>query len=593
MPVRLTVHCLTDKARDGVRHFSIVFEDLLAMTHWQQELLHAQEVANVGSWHFEFSGGPVFLTPQAEAVLGWADGGPITYGGYLKCVHPDDRAAVEAAWNAALSSGHFQIEHRVGTDESTRWIEVQGRLEYDADGHPARAFGTCMEISQRKLAEQDIERLAQYDALTGLPNRSHGLALLDAELTKARQAGVPLALFLMGLDRFKETNESLGHAVGDQLITAFGARLRESWHHVPAIVRMGGDQFLLASRVSDTQNAEALASELRRALIHPLEVGVVRHTVGASVGIALAPQHGDSTIELLKCAEMAMYEAKKLGGGVAKVYDPESGERQHHRLRMGIRLEEAIRNDRLTLVYQPKLDLHNAQLSGAEALLRWQDQELGWVSPAEFIPLAEERGLILMLGDLVLDKACRQLKAWRQVGRPLDSRLAINISPAQMADPGFAQRAIAITEKAGGLPNQIEFEITESAMMHEPELALFNAHVLCQAGYILSIDDFGTGYSSLARLHTFPVRKLKIDISFIRDMLSNPGHRTIITAVIGMATALGLETVAEGVETPAQAAQLRHLACNTAQGYLFSKPLAPDEFALAWLHDRPAHDSES
>jgi EAL domain-containing protein (putative c-di-GMP-specific phosphodiesterase class I) len=313
--------------------------------------------------------------------------------------------------------------------------------------------------------------------------------------------------------------------------------------------------------------------------------------VGASVGIALAPQHGKNIIELLKCAEMAMYEAKKLGGGFSRIYDAETGERQHHRLRMGMRLEEAIRNEQLTLAYQPKVDLQNARLSGAEALLRWQDRELGWVSPAEFIPLAEERGLILMLGDLVLKKACQQLKDWEQQGSTLGSRLAINVSPAQMADPGFAQRAIEITEKAGGLPSQIELEITESAMMHEPELALFNAHVLCEAGFILSIDDFGTGYSSLARLHTFPVRKLKIDISFIRDMLSNPGHQTIVTAVIGMASALGLETVAEGVETPAQAAQLRHLACNTAQGYLFSQPLAPSDFAAAWILDNPLNGS--
>ena len=593
MPVRLTVHCLGQIEPSGVTHYSIVFEDLFAMTHWHQELLHAQEVAKVGSWHFEFSGGPVSLTPQAEAVLGWAHGGPITYSGYLSCVHPEDRPAVEAAWDAALSTGHFQIEHRVGTGASTRWIEVQGRLEYDHEGHPTRAFGTCMEISQRKLAEQDMARLARHDALTGLPNRSHGLALLDTELANARHEGVPLALFLMGLDRFKETNERLGYAVGDQLIIALAHRLQEIWRHIPVIVRMGGDQFLLAGRVGDAKQAQMLATELRRALFNPLEVGVIRHSVDASVGIALGPQHGNSTIELLKCAEMAMYEAKRSGGGSAKVYDPESGERQHHRLRMGIRLEEAIRNDRLELVYQPKVDLHNARLSGAEALLRWHDQELGWVSPAEFIPLAEERGLILMVGDLVLEKACRQLKAWKQQGKTLNSRLAINVSPAQMADPRFAQRAITITEDAGGLPGEIEFEITESAMMHEPELALFNAHVLREAGFILSIDDFGTGYSSLTRLHTFPVRKLKIDISFIQDMLINPGHRTIVTAVIGMASALGLETVAEGVETPAQAAHLRHLACNTAQGYLFSKPLSPSEFALAWLQEIPKGEGQT
>lgn len=587
VPIRLTVHRLAKTAAEAApgspSHFLIVLEDLQALTGWGQELLHAQEVANVGSWHVDFSGGPVLLTPQAEAVLGWRPGGPITCEGYMGCVHPGDRGLVSKAWQAALDSGLFQIEHRVGTDADTRWIEVQGRIEYDDHRRPLRAFGTCMEISQRKLAQQDIERLARYDALTGLPNRAYGITLLQAILDKAKHQASPLALFLLDLDRFKETNESLGHAVGDQFIAAFGARLRESWHHSNAIVRMEGDQFLLACLVADVGQAQTLATDLGRALVHPLEVGVLRHTVSASAGIALSPQHGDSIAELLRNAEMAMYDAKKQGGGMAKVYDPESGERQHQRLRLGMRLEEAIRADQLELVYQAKIDLTSHRLSGAEALLRWHEQDLGWISPAEFIPLAEERGLILLLGDLVLEKACRQLRIWQQEGRSFDTRLAINVSPVQMADPEFARRAITITEKAGGLPHQFEFEITESAMMIEPELALFNAHVLCQAGFILSIDDFGTGYSSLARLHTFPVRKLKIDISFIRNMLSNPGHRTIVAAVIGMASALGLETVAEGVENQAQALLLRQLTCNTAQGYLFSRPMAALDFAHTWL----------
>jgi len=432
-------------------------------------------------------------------------------------------------------------------------------------------------------AQQRMEKLALFDALTGLPNRTHGMALAQQLLNTASQRGQQAAVLFVDLDRFKEINDTQGHSVGDQVLAAVSRHCQHVLGDSGVLARLGGDEFMFVRMLASGEDTLALAREVCDTLGRPMAAGDLQFEVGASVGAAIHPLHGQGVDGLLQCADIAMYRAKAQGGGHCLLYNDDMGRQLQRRIALGARLEKALAEKRLQLYYQPKVALESGALCGVEALARWHDAEWGWVSPAEFIPVAEERGLIAALGDWSLDAAARQWRAWRDAGVARPPAIAVNVSAAQMMSDAFAERALAIVRGHGVSPLAIELEITESALMHDPTKARRVASRLVELGFALSIDDFGTGYSSLARLQNFPVSRLKIDMSFVRGMLSEPGSLAIVTAVIGLAHALQLRTVAEGVETQGQIDRLRSLRCDEAQGYLFAKAIPAAELERDWL----------
>ena len=463
----------------------------------------------------------------------------------------------------------------------------------DAAGAPSHYISILADVSDQKIQAARIEQLAFYDSLTGLPNRALFLDRLEQTLASSNRHGGQGAILFLDLDRFKEINDSLGHAIGDMALVEVARRFQAVSRREETLARLGGDEFVLIAENADHQTAVRIASRLQRALAEPLDLMGQPYSVGASIGIAFYPADGQSSEDLIKRTDIAMYQAKASGGGY-RLYQAEMGVELEKRLTVAKRLGHAMETGQLQLYYQPQIDLASERVMGAEALLRWQDPTLGWISPAEFIPIAEERGMMGPLGDWVLREACRQVNAWAAEGLRLDGRLAINVSALQIEDPDIVGRLLEIVHEAGLSPERFELELTESSMMVDPERAVEVMELLSAAGFGLSIDDFGTGYSSLAYLKRFAADQIKIDISFVRNMLTDADDHTIVTTIIAMARSLGLQTTAEGVEEAGQAAALLALGCDFAQGYHFGRPEAPGVFKEKWLlPEAPVAPSQS
>lgn len=447
-----------------------------------------------------------------------------------------------------------------------------------------RVLTTWRDISTRVEQAQRIERLAYYDELTRLPNRALLKLRLDTALATARDAGHPLALLCIDLDRFKELNDSRGHSIGDRALVDVAHRFRHRLGETPLLARTGGDEFAVLLADADATAAGQVAETLSHSLQAPLQAEGQAFTLGASIGIALFPQDGDSAEDLLRKADIAMYRAKSGGGGHC-CYREDMGAALIRQLDIAARLQRALTEDRLQLHYQPLLSLRDRRLVAAEVLLRWQEPDEGWMSPSEFVPVAEARNMMAALGGWVFRHACRQLRVWRDAGLA-PPVLAINLSAQQFADPGLLQMLQDALD-ANGLPAAaFELELTESSVMTDPDGAVRLMNALAERGFALAIDDFGTGYSSLTYLKRFPAQKLKIDMSFVREMLVDRNDRAIVETIIAMAGTLQLRTVAEGVETPEQAELLGRLGCDIAQGWLFAKAMSAPDFARQWLAAR-------
>lgn len=581
VPVNITVHKLPLHEGGQEQRLLLVFEDLREQAQLTRDLFNAQSVANIGTWHSDFEG-YFYMTPQAASLLGWPEGKPCTYDDFLQCIHPDDQAFVDTQWREALQSGHYKIDCRVRNASRTRWIEARGKIEKNANDIPVRGYGTLFDVTERKLAQHMMERLAFFDTLTGLPNRTHGMVLAQQLLDQAQHDGRRAAVLFIDLDRFKEINDTQGHVVGDQVLASIAQQGRSLQRDNDVFARLGGDEFIFVRTLQADEVALDFSTVIHQSFASPLTVEGLQLEVGASVGVAVFPEQGCDIQELLQHADIAMYQVKATGGG-SQLYTDEIGAQLQRRIAVGTRLVQALESSALVQFYQPKVDLKTGQLQGVEALARWYEPEWGWVSPGEFIPIAEERGLITAIGDWSLSEAAKQLHLWRVAGIKNLPQIAINVSGVQMLDESFAERAQRVLRVHDIAPAMIELEITESSLMIDPVKARRVAVALVDAGFKLSIDDFGTGYSSLARLQTFPVSKLKIDMSFVQQMLQHAGNRAIVTAVIGMARALQLETVAEGVETQAQADLLRQLSCDQAQGYLYAKAMSASDLVRNWL----------
>jgi diguanylate cyclase (GGDEF)-like protein len=455
--------------------------------------------------------------------------------------------------------------------------------------HPHEVRQMTVALGAKWRAERRIVRLAYFDTLTGLPNREQSRTRLESALAAARDNRRTLAVLYLDLDNFKRVNDTLGHAVGDELLCVVAKRLRGSLRysdqcsgeHNPRsrpgdLARLGGDEFMvLLPNLPCSGDAGAVADRLIHALREPMQLAHSTLVVTPSVGIALYPQDGADADTLLRNADLAMYFAKRRSPGTHAFFDVSMNATALHRFTIEDRLRGALERNEFFLQYQPQFDVHTGAISGLEALLRWTSAELGALSPAEFIPVAEETGLILPIGRWVLRTACQQAQSWRTEGLPLE-RISVNVSARQFALPEFAQEVAEILRETGLEPAMLELEITESVVIADEAWAEKAINQLKQLGVSIAIDDFGTGYSSFGRLRHFAVDRLKIDRSFVTSITECGDDRAIAAAIIAMSHSLRINVTAEGVENFPQLAFLQEQECHDAQGFLLSRPLQAD-----------------
>lgn len=435
------------------------------------------------------------------------------------------------------------------------------------------------EVFERLQAEQRIWHLAHHDALTGLPNRSLLLDRLDQALTQAARSRHRLAVMFLDLDRFKSINDTLGHAVGDQLLKHVAERLRAAVRAVDTVSRLGGDEFVIVLHEIDRpDDAMLVAEKVITALAQAVVVEGHQLHATPSIGISVFPDDGDEAYALMKHADTAMYHAKASGRNTFQFFTPKMNEEATHFFNLEHRLRGALERGEFVLHYQPLVDHQRHAVCGLEALVRWQDPDKGMILPCEFVPVAEETGLIVPIGEWVLREACRQNSAWQAQGYP-PLPVSVNISPRQFRQRELVAIIRAILEETGQPPELLELEITESTLMHDANETLIKLRQIADMGVRLAVDDFGTGYSSLSYLKRFPVHKLKIDQGFVRDLGEDRDDAAIVAAIIALAHALGLKVLAEGVETDAQLAALINYGCSQFQGYLFSQALPPENAA--------------
>ena len=524
----------------------------------------------------------IYHLADREAVLGLT---PLDVSAPTQEDGRDSAVAAREHMDRALARGAHVFEWRHRRPDGVEWDAEVRLMAFRHAGRTLLQF-SLRDITESKQAERQLEYLAFHDVLTGLPNRVLLLDRLRHALAAAERQRLPVCLLLLDLDRFKEINDTQGHSVGDAALVEVAHALQAVLRQGESIARVGGDEFVVLAPGADQTAAVSIAERLTTVLGKSLEVRGERFSLGVSIGIAISPADGDNVESLLRHADIAMYRAKAAGGGY-RFYSVEMSAGLAERMATARDLKAALRgeggvDDLLTLHFQPQVSLRDHRLVGAEALMRWRRGGV-MVSPAEFIGIAEERGMMRELGTWVLGRACAQLNQWRAAGTPLRGRLAINIAAQQIEDVDFPELAQAIVHSAGLEATEFELELTESGFMHNVDLALANIGRLQAAGFAFAIDDFGTGYSSLAYLKRLPADKIKIDISFVRDMLVDRNDHAIVNTIIGMGRTLELATIAEGVETEAQARALLALGCDEAQGYHFGAPLAAEEFARRWL----------
>ncbi len=481
--------------------------------------------------------------------------------------------ALQQAHSAGLSSGQqFELTMPHGKG----WFELSVASKPVPAGLEPRFIVIARDITERKHAEQEVQRLAYFDALTGLPNRALLNDRISHALSEAARRQETLAVMFVDLDHFKNINDTLGHAVGDQLLMALAERMQSAVRHQDTVARLGGDEFILLLPDTSSKGAARVAQKLLFSVSQPVQIGLHELAVTPSVGIAQYPRDGEDLETLTKHADIAMYRAKASGRNSFQFFTTEMQVHSSRSLQLESALRRALERDQLQLHYQPQLSLTSDLVIGVEALLRWQHPELGWVSPAEFIPIAETSGQIQKIGEWVLRTATRQARQFLDQGLPAMT-MSVNLSAVQFRHPDLPELVQAILSAAPLLPQYLKLELTEGVALHDPHGAIAILNRLHLQGVRISIDDFGTGYSSLSYLKRFHASELKIDQSFVRDITDDPEDRAIVNAIISMAHSLGISTVAEGVETQAQLTLLREQGCDEVQGYFFCKPRPPGE----------------
>ncbi|MGE0081882.1 MAG: EAL domain-containing protein [Thiohalomonadaceae bacterium] len=494
-----------------------------------------------------------------------------------------DAAFYRAMWKEIGQTGRWRGEiwnRRKSGEVHPVWMTIS--VVRDPTGRIVNYVGVFSDITAIKHSQEQLDHLAHHDPLTDLPNRLLLSARLTHAMEQARREDNRLAVLFLDLDRFKNVNDTLGHPVGDQLLQMVAARLRDHLRECDTVARIGGDEFVVTlDKIDDPSEVTVVAQKLLDVLVEPFVVADNELHLGASIGIAVFPKDGDDMATLLKNADAAMYLAKEQGRNTYRFYTTELGIEAEERFYLESGLRHALQRDEFTLYYQPQVDMETGRVTGAEALLRWQHPELGMVSPVRFIPLAEDTGLILPIGEWVLHEACRQFVAWRSAGLALE-RISVNLSGVQVQHGNLVATVQKALVETGIDPRHLELEITESQIMRHPEQAAVILDGLQELGVELAIDDFGTGYSSLSYLKRFPLDNLKVDKSFVHDIPHDANDAAIVRAVIALAENLQLRVTAEGVETEAQRDFLLAHGCRQAQGWLFGRPVPAQEFAATF-----------
>lgn len=540
--------------------------------------------ANDGLWDWNLKTNEIYFSPRWKTMLGCEEH-EISHcpDEWFNRIHPEDVRRVRAELDAHLAgmTPHFQNEYRVlHKDGTCRWVLSRGIAVRDADGQTCRVAGSQTDVTERKIAEEQLLRNAFYDALTGLPNRALFIDRLGRAIEFAKRYNDYLfaALFLDS-DRFKIVNDSLGHLIGDQLLIAIAQRLKAGLSFGDTVARLGGDEFaILLEDIKDVGGATRVADQIQKALRRPFNLNGQEVFITASIGITLSTTGYDRPEDLLRDAETAMYRAKALGKARYEVFDLGMQGRTLALLQLEVDLRRAVEGEGFEAHYQPIVSLASGEVASVETLLRWKHPRRGFVSPAEFIPLAEETGLIGPIGEWVLRTTCAHHQTWRSAGLP-PLRTAINVSALQFQRPNLPLLIGQVLKQCGLTPHCLELEITESIAMQDIAYSIATFNELVTMGIQISIDDFGTGYSSLAYLKRFPIQAIKIDQSFVHGILTDPNDRAIISATIAMAHSLKLKVIAEGVETEEQLAFLRSQQCDEAQGNFFSRPVPADTLA--------------
>jgi diguanylate cyclase (GGDEF)-like protein/PAS domain S-box-containing protein len=518
-----------------------------------------------------------WMAGGVERVFGYSLEAVLECGCWCGFVHPDDIAIFDRNITQLQPGQTSECELRIiAQDGSIRYLHAYSKVVAESATVPGdrhRLYGACQDVTLRRQAEERIEFLAHHDALTGLPNRILLRDRFEQALAFAERAQSHVALLFLDLDNFKIVNDTLGHAAGDQLLQAVVARLNRSMRDTDTVSRQGGDEFiLLLNEIPDPKTVERIANDILAQLSEPVEIdGHVLNT-SCSIGISFYPDDGRDFNTLLQRADVAMYNAKESGRNTFRFFNPAMNLRANEHLLLQNRLHQALEKNEFSLHYQPQLDIGTDTVIGVEALLRWHNPDLGQVPPSRFIPVAEDSGLIIAIGDWVLQEACRQMAQWLKAGLP-ELTLSVNLSALQFRRANLVDSVAAALERSGLPARLLELELTESILLQDIDNTLHTVRQLKALGVQLSIDDFGTGYSSLSYLKRFAVDKLKIDQSFVRDIGSDPDDAAIVRAIIQLAKSLRLGIIAEGVESAEQLGFLRLEGCREIQGYLFSRPL--------------------
>jgi diguanylate cyclase (GGDEF)-like protein len=588
-----------------LRHLLRSSRTRLELERSKSKLARAQDLARMGSfdWHRGY-GGPM-LSVEGLRVFGLGPGHNANLRSVLRMIPPDERGAFLLLLHKVLRHASVlaaDIPVTLPDGRQQRIIHVEAEPEFNEHGVFAGYTGIVQDVTDRRMAEDKIRHLANFDSLTSLPNRRQLIWRTERALEHARRLGHSAALLLIDLDRFKIINDTLGHGAGDELLMEVSRRLRCCVRHsdqvmegaietlgprshrtLEAVGRLGGDEFVaLLPEVSQDSDAELVGQRILQAMREPIFVSGQECFVTASLGIAIFPRDGNTVADLMRNSDVAMYSAKAQGRNAALLYSPALAGKGRAKLELETALHKAIERNELVLHYQPKIDVRTAKMVGVEALMRWQ-RGSQLVSPGDFIPLAEETGLIIPLSHWAIREAVRQARIWQDNFGFAES-IAVNL-PNRVFERTDLVEFIHQTVTFYGVPHRvIELEITEGSLMKDLQSVIPSLHRLNEIGVEISIDDFGTGYSSLAYLTTLPISELKIDRSFVNDLGMTPQSAAVVTAIIALGRSLGLRVIAEGVETMRQMEALHRLGCGIMQGFLFSKAQPPDVLEH-WLHN--------
>ncbi|WP_404785740.1 putative bifunctional diguanylate cyclase/phosphodiesterase [Altericista sp. CCNU0014] len=553
---------------------------LAALKEKEQQYALVAQASNDGIWDWNWQTRTIYFSPRWLAILGYElhELRP-TPQEWVDRIHPEDKARVEVELRSHLSGEKavFRSEYRIRhKDDSYRWVLSQGLAVRDDRGSILRIAGSQTDLTHH---------VALFDQLTRLPSRALFLEQLRRAFSRIeRQSGYQLAVLFLDCDRFKVVNDSLGHAIGDRLLQAVAQRLEDSLRPGDVVARLGGDEFaILLENLQSHQDAEHIATRINQALARPFNLQGHTVYISGSIGIAFNDRPAQLSLsqqpeDLLRDADTAMYRAKAAGKSQYAVFENTMHQQAQRSLQLETDLRGAMESEQFQLFYQPIWSLATNAIAGFEALIRWSHPTRGPISPAEFIPIAEETGLILPIGQWVIQEACRQMHLWQnQFPTARSFTVSVNLSAKQFSETNLVKQIQATLDRTGFPPHRLKIEITETMIVENPPAAVQILTQLQALGIQIQVDDFGTGYSSLSMLHSLPLDTLKIDISFIRLLETDPDNAEIVKVIITLAQNLGMMAIAEGVETESQLRQLKALGCDFAQGYLLAKPLPPLE----------------